>query len=102
MPVDSNCGRCRAVIEGVEPQVDGGRYSAKRCLGDAVLVEADVFTDGHDQLTVVLLYKRESEAEWMEAPMSPLVNDRWRGEFLASKLGPWVFTVEGWVDAFKT
>jgi starch synthase (maltosyl-transferring) len=86
----------------VEPQVDDGRYPAKRCLGDSVLVEADVFTDGHDQLSVVLLYKRESEVEWIEAPMAAVVNDRWRGEFVASELGRWVFTVEGWVDAFKT
>ena len=102
MNLNSNLGRRRAVIEGVEPQVDGGRYPAKRCLGDAVLVEADVFTDGHDLLSVVLLYRRESNSEWVEAPMSSTVNDRWRGEFVVSELGRWVFTVEGWVDTFKT
>jgi starch synthase (maltosyl-transferring) len=50
----------------------------------------------------VLLYRREKDPDWSEAPMSPTVNDRWRGEFVASELGRWVFTVEGWVDAFQT
>ncbi|HYP08244.1 MAG TPA: alpha-1,4-glucan--maltose-1-phosphate maltosyltransferase [Bryobacteraceae bacterium] len=95
-------GRRRAVIEGVEPQVDGGRYPAKRCLGDAVVVEADIFTDGHDLLAGVLLYKRADADSWMEEPMAALVNDRWRGQFVVDELGPWVFTVEAWVDAFKT
>ena len=38
----------------------------------------------------------------LKRQMSSTVNDRWRGEFVVSGLGRWVFTVEGWVDAFKT
>jgi starch synthase (maltosyl-transferring) len=102
MTVSANEGRRRTVIEGVEPEVDGGRYPAKRCIGDAVVVEADIFTDGHDSLSAVLLYKQEGETHWKEAPMAPTVNDRWRGEFVARELGRWVFTVEAWVDAFRT
>ena len=30
----------RAVIESVTPQVDGGRFAAKRCVGDLVTVDA--------------------------------------------------------------
>ena len=102
MTVNPDIGRRRAVIENVEPQVDGGRYPAKRCLGDAVIVEADVFTDGHDSLSVVLLYKRAADESWLEAPMAATVNDRWRGEFIVSELGRWEFTVEAWVDGFQT
>ena len=40
--------RRRVVIEGIRPQVDGGRFPIKRVVGDEVLVEADVFADGHD------------------------------------------------------
>ena len=46
----------RAVVESVRPQVDGGRYPAKRAIGDEVLVEADVFTDGHDAVVAELLF----------------------------------------------
>ena len=38
-------GRRRVVIEEVQPQVDGGRYTVKRTLGDAVAVTAAVFGD---------------------------------------------------------
>jgi starch synthase (maltosyl-transferring) len=102
MTVTASTGRNRAVIEGVEPEVDGGRYPAKRCLGDTVYIEADIFTDGHDLLSAVLLHRKQADAHWTESPMSALVNDRWRGEFIATELGPWIFTVEAWVDGFKT
>ncbi len=42
-------GRKRVVIEEVQPQVDCGRYPAKRTLGDTVTVTAAIFADGHDQ-----------------------------------------------------
>src|SRR5436190_14081598 len=40
--------RQRVVIENVTPEVDEGRFPAKRTVGEAVVVEADVFADGHD------------------------------------------------------
>ncbi len=49
-------GRGRVIIEGVSPEVDAGRFPAKRTVGDLVEVEADIFTDGHDAISAVLLY----------------------------------------------
>jgi superfamily II DNA/RNA helicase len=37
-----------AVIENLQPLVNGGRYPVKRVVGDDLAVEADVFKDGHD------------------------------------------------------
>ena len=54
-------GRRRAVIENVTPSVDGGRFAIKRCAGDTVVVEADVFADGHDQLRCLLLHRRRGD-----------------------------------------
>ena len=34
--------------------------------------------------------------------MKALVNDRWRGEFPVTRLGRYLFTIEGWVDHFET
>jgi starch synthase (maltosyl-transferring) len=34
--------------------------------------------------------------------MKPLVNDRWQGEFQATQLGRYFYTVMGWVDRFGT
>jgi starch synthase (maltosyl-transferring) len=35
-----------AVIENIQPLVDGGRYPIKRAVGEDLVVEADVFKDG--------------------------------------------------------
>ena len=46
-------GRPRIVIEGVTPEIDGGRFPIKRIIGDKVAVEADIFADGHDVLLLL-------------------------------------------------
>src|SRR5215831_9062056 len=93
-------GRVRAVIEAIEPAVDGGRFPIKRIVGDEISVEADCFTDGHDQLCCLLLHKREDESEWRSTPMQALGNDRWRGVFTVDSLGAYRYTVSAWVDPF--
>ena len=102
IPANRVDGRRRVVIEAVTPEVDAGRFPAKRALGETVTVEADVFADGHDALNAVLRFKHESAAGWTEVAMAPLVNDRWRGEFPVTELGRYRFTLEGWVDHFET
>jgi len=95
-------GRARVVIEGVTPEIDGGAFPIKRVLGDVITVEADVFADGHDAISCVVLYRKEGTAGWSEAPMEPLVNDRWRGTFKVEELGRYRYTVMGWVNRFKS
>ena len=91
----------RVVIEGVAPEIDAGRFPVKRVIGDTLSVEADVFTEGHDAVAAVLRW-REGEGEWQETPMEPLGNDRWRGSVTLTTLGFWEYTVEGWIDTFRT
>jgi starch synthase (maltosyl-transferring) len=93
-------GRHRAVIDRVLPEIDGGRFAAKRVLGDAMVVEADVFGDGHDTLACTLGYRHEAETDWHEVPMALTVNDRWRGEFIVNRLGRYRYTVTAWIDHF--
>jgi starch synthase (maltosyl-transferring) len=90
------------VIEHVEPEIDAGRFPVKRTPGERVVVEADIFAEGHDELACVLLHRPAGEEEWLETPMRALVNDRWRGEFQVGGPGRHVFTLEGWVDPFHT
>jgi starch synthase (maltosyl-transferring) len=93
----------RVVVEGVTPEVDEGRYPAKRTVGEAVVVEADVYADGHDVLAAMLLWRRQGETGWRETPMEALPNDRWRASFpAAEEFATYEFTVEGWVDARAT
>ena len=95
-------GRRRVVIESVTPEIDSGQFPAKRTIGERVTVEADVFADGHDALACVLRWRHDSSQLWSDVPMVPVVNDRWRGEFMVSELGRYYYTIQGWVDAFET
>jgi starch synthase (maltosyl-transferring) len=95
-------GRRRVIIEGIAPCVDDGRFPAKRVVGDVVVVEADIFADGHDLLSAVMLHRHESESAPVETRMTMLVNDRWRAELPVDRLGFYYFTFEAWVDHFAS
>ena len=95
-------GQVRAIIEGLMPEIDGGRFPIKRVIGERVVVEADIFADGHDAISALLLYGKENDPEWAETPMKPLGNDRWRGSFVVAELGRYRYTVLAWVDQFKS
>ncbi len=95
-------GQRRVVIEGVQPQVDGGRFPIKRSVGERVLVEADVFADGHDLLDAVVLYRHDDDPDWQETLLKPLANDRWRGEFTVERCGRYRYTVQAWIDRYAS
>lgn len=94
-------GRKRVIIENVTPEIDCGRFPIKRVVGEKVVVEADIFADGHDEVSAVLLF-RGVEEDWAEVPMDRLMNDSWRGEFIVSHIGLYYYTLRGWIDYFKT
>ena len=62
-------GRSQVVIEALSPSVDSGRFPAKREVGDTVIVEADVFADGHD-----------SRVEWVDRPQVEREQRQWRAQ----------------------
>ena len=93
--------RRRAIVEGVSPHVDGGRFPIKRIVGDEVTVEADAFADGHD-IVIALLGHRPGSGDWTEVPMEPLGNDRWRASFGLDRLGRHEYRVVAWTDAWQT
>ncbi|RIK41947.1 MAG: alpha-1,4-glucan--maltose-1-phosphate maltosyltransferase, partial [Chloroflexi bacterium] len=93
------CGRCRVVIERVRPAIDSGRFPIKRVIGQEVAVEADIFADGHDQISAMLRF-RPVRGQWQEVLLHPLGNDRWRGAFVADALGLWEYSIVAWVDRF--
>ena len=94
-------GRNRVVIARLSPEIDCGRFAIKRIVGETVVVEANVFGDSHDQVACQIRYWRDGH-EQQTAPMLPLGNDRWRGEFSVTELGGYRYTVEGWIDHFET
>ncbi len=95
-------GRVRAVIDRLAPMVDAGRFPAKRIAGEPVCIEADCFTDGHDQLAVVLIWKPLRAADQYEIDMRPQGNDLWTAEFTPAAPGRYRCTVLAWVDRFES
>jgi starch synthase (maltosyl-transferring) len=90
------------VIEDVTPVVDGGRYPAKRIVGEPCAVEADIFRDGHQIIRAAIKYRRKRDESFEEAPMLLFDNDRWRGEFVPTENTRWVYTLEAWTDQFAS
>jgi len=95
------------VIERVRPEVDAGRFPAKCTVGERLEVTADIHADGHDLLAAVLRWRPADpggakERGWNETPMRPLVNDRWTAGFVPERLQPHEYTIEAWVDRFRT
>jgi len=94
--------RKRVVIENVSPQVEEGLYPIKRTEGERVHVEGDVFSDGHEIVTAVLLYRRSEEETSREVTMNPLGNDRFGACFLVENTGTYFYTVKGWVNKYRS
>jgi starch synthase (maltosyl-transferring) len=92
----------RPAIEGVTPEIDAGKFPIKRTVGEDVVVQADIFADGHDALSAVVLYRLYSEDNWREAPMRFVDNDRWQGQFRIAAQENYSYSVEAWVDPFQT
>jgi len=89
----------RLVIEDVVPHVDGG-LPVKRITGEAVLVEATIFADGHEQLAAELLWRTADNAEWSVIPLEESPNYRWHAQFAPTRLGRHEFVIEAWLDRF--
>jgi starch synthase (maltosyl-transferring) len=96
----------RVRIEDPQPVVDGGRYRAKRCVGDAVVVSAAILRDGHDVLRANVHHRPLGERRWRVAPMAPVDRDvggdRWAGSFEAHAIGRWQWRIEAFSDEFAT
>ncbi|MEO6969593.1 MAG: alpha-1,4-glucan--maltose-1-phosphate maltosyltransferase [Chthoniobacterales bacterium] len=89
-----------AVIENLQPLVDGGRYPIKRVVGEDVTVEADIFKDGHDIVAASLKWRVLGQSRWHETAMKLIENDRWRGVFSLYENATYEYTVEAWTDTF--
>ncbi len=95
-------GRQRVIIEHVRPEIDAGRYPAKRVAGETVVVEADIFGDGHDHVEARLLVRGPGEKSWAAYAFAPVGNDRWQASFAVPREGRYEYTLAASVDHFDT
>jgi len=90
------------IIENLQPLIDGGRYPIKRIVGEDLVVEADIFKDGHDVVAAILKWRVLGKRAWRETPMSFVDNDRWRGICTLYDEDIHEYTVEAWTDTFRS
>jgi starch synthase (maltosyl-transferring) len=90
------------VIENLLPLLDGGHYPIKRIVGEDLVVEADIFKDGHDVVAAILKWRVLGKRAWRETPMNFVDNDRWRGVCTLYDEAIHEYTVEAWTDTFRS
>lgn len=90
------------MISNLSPLVEGGRYPAKRVENEPVMVEADIFKDGHDVVIAVAASRKQGDSDWDETPLSPHENDRWSTVLAFSETGTYEIAVTAWADDFLT
>jgi len=93
---------CTVVIENLTPLAEGGRYPIKRSVGESMVVEADIFKEGHDVVRARLKWRKAGDKDWHCARMEPIPNgdDRWRGHCSFFENTQFELTIEAWGDAF--
>jgi starch synthase (maltosyl-transferring) len=91
-------------IEKVTPLIDGGRYPVKLTTGQDLTVEGDIYMAGHDIVAAVLKWRVRGIAHWSETAMTAIPNgqDRWSGVLSVFENAEHEFTIEAWVDAFRS
>ncbi|MEM0965900.1 MAG: alpha-1,4-glucan--maltose-1-phosphate maltosyltransferase [Verrucomicrobiota bacterium] len=93
-------GSSRAVIEAIEPSVDQGEFPVKSVIGEAVVVSANVFADGHDTIFAVARLRKQGDENWIETPLDPFPNDQWRATIYPESIGIHELSIAAWVDPF--
>lgn len=92
----------RIAIEAVRPSVDGGQFAIKRSLGERIVIRADIFMDGHEELAAELLWRTVNDADWNRVRMEALGNDVWEGHFTPRQLGRYVYAIRAWHDRWQS
>ena len=93
--------RARVRIESITPTIEQGRFPVKRVLGDDLVLEASLVSDGHDRVAGEVAIRDPSGAVRV-LPLVPTGNDRFRARLVAETLGAWTFAIEAWIDRFGT
>ena len=90
----------RILIEVIYPEIDGGRFPAKRIVGDRLRVQTDILCDGHEILGAEIVWRQGTRNGRVK--LRPFDNDRWTGDFFLTHIGRLYFRIEAWVDAFES
>ncbi|MGK2913466.1 MAG: alpha-1,4-glucan--maltose-1-phosphate maltosyltransferase [Porticoccaceae bacterium] len=91
----------RIVLDRIRPSVDANQFPAKATVGQDLVITADVFMDGHDQLAAEVVWQ-EPHGAARRIEMRELGNDRWQATVRPNLTGCHRFTIEAWHDRWGT
>jgi len=92
----------RVVIEHFYPEINGGAFPAKRVPGEPVRIEADIYSEGHDSVSALVLSRKCGDSNWQKGAMTSLGNDRWEGTFIVQDAAGYEYSCQAWVNHFET
>jgi starch synthase (maltosyl-transferring) len=98
----NNQGKQRVIISNISPEIEHGQFPAKATVGELLQISADIFSDGHDEISANVYMRMPNDETWIEQPMSAGLNDRWAAAFSPGKTGYYQFRLEAWIDHYKT
>ncbi len=83
------------IIENLSPGL-GDHFCVKTVVGENVVVEADIFKEGHDPLQAALLFKKKKDPHWQKVAMQLIANDCWQAAFTPTRNSRYLYTIEAW------
>lgn len=95
-------GKKRVIITNVSPTVEGGKYPAKTVIDETMIITADVFGDGHDEVAASAFVRDVKTGNIVELPMDFVINDHWATEYTFTNTGTYEFWINGWEDHYST
>ncbi|AQP47207.1 alpha-1,4-glucan--maltose-1-phosphate maltosyltransferase [Tessaracoccus aquimaris] len=94
----------RIPVSGVSPVLEGGAYPVKAVTHERLLVQANVFREGHDAVnaSVILTSPHGTQRRIDMTQVEPMGLDIWQAHIRMAAPGDWTFRVEGWSDPWGT
>ena len=97
-------GLGRIPVTGVSPVLEGGAYPVKAVVHERLLIQANVFREGHDSVnaSVILTSPSGTQRRIDMTQVEPKGLDIWQAFVRMAEEGDWTYRVEGWSDPWGT
>ena len=95
-------GRQRVIITGIAPRIEEGQYPAKAAIHESIIISANIFGDGHDEVAANVAIRKTGASEWQFIPLKFVINDFWEAVFEPVETGFYEFKIHAWIDHFTT
>ncbi|GAA4899937.1 alpha-1,4-glucan--maltose-1-phosphate maltosyltransferase [Tessaracoccus lubricantis] len=102
--VRTDGGLGRIPVTGVTPVLEGGAYPVKAVVHERILIQANVFREGHDAVnaSVILTSPGGTQRRVDMKQVEPMGLDIWQAHVRMAAEGDWSFRIEGWSDPWGT